>query len=176
MSRIFSFRDLKRIEKFASLREVDMLSIEYDDSINEALGQLGFDTRAPILYVPSLHRDLAGKVEVGYRAVGEINNDPSYLNSKLCPIIERLIWAARKDPSLARELSKMMGHSVNLDDDAAEESKDFPDVDVSENYADIQAQIELLTEIRDSIRGNPYNEFGNLKTPAEYKTNEASKN
>lgn len=170
MSRVFSFRDLRRIPELSQLTEAEMLKPEHDALVNQALAQLGFNINAPILYVPSQHRDFAGKVAVGFRAVGEISSDPAYLNSRICPLIERLIWAAQKDPSLAKELSKMMGHSVNLDDDAAEEAADFPDTDVDPNYEIIQEQITTLTLLRDVLRGSPYNDQGNLKTPAEYQT------
>jgi hypothetical protein len=168
MSRNFSFRDLRRIPELAKFTEVELLDPSKDELVNQALVQLGFNINAPILYVASQHRDLAGKVEVGFRAVGEISSDPAYLNSRLCPLIERLIWAAQKDPSLARELAKMMGHSVNLDDDATDEANDFPDSDIEPTYEVVQLQIEALTFLRDEIRGSPYNEQGNLKTSAEY--------
>lgn len=168
MSRVFSFRDLRRIPELSHLSESELLWPKHDAVVNQALAMLGFNVNAPILYVPSQHRDLSGKVEVGYRAVGEISNDPVYLNSKLCPLIERLIWAAQKDPSLAKELSKMMGHSVNLDEDASEEAADFPDTDIDPDYEIIQQQIEVLTLLRDERRGSPYNDQGNLKTPQEY--------
>jgi hypothetical protein len=170
MSRVFSFRDLKRVPSLTGFSETELLNPKHDAAVNEVLAAVGFNIQAPILYVPSRHRDLAGKVEVGFRAVGEISNDPVYLNSKLCPLIERLIWASQKDPSLARELSKMMGHSVNLDEDAADEVNDFPDSDIDPDYGIIQMQIEALTFYRDEVRGSPYNEQGNLKTPAEYQT------
>lgn len=170
MSRVFSFRDLGRAPNLKGLNETELLSPKWDEEVNKVLAAVGFDINAPILYVPSQHRDLAGKVAVGFRAVGEISSDTSYLNSRMCPLIERLIWAAQKDPSLAKELSRMMGHSVNLDnDEALEESLDFPEADVEPDYELIQEQIEVLTFLRDQIRGIPYNEQGNLKTPAEYK-------
>lgn len=139
-----------------------------DALVNQALVQLGFNINVPILYVPSQHRDLSGAVAVGFRAVGEISSDPAYLNSRLCPMIERLIWAAQKDPSLARELSRMTGHNVTLGEEVTDEANDFPDSDIEPNYEITQMQIEALTFYRDEVRGTPYNDQGNLKTPAEY--------
>lgn len=169
MSRVLSFRDLKRVPTLSGLNELDMLQLANDGKINSILGQLGFNIKAPILYEPSIHRDMSGHVEMGYRAVGEINNDSEYLNSKICPIIERLIWAARKDMELAREICRLMGHSVNLaTDDAIEEDNGFPDEDIEPDYEIKSQQIALLVSVRDAVRGDPYNEYGNLKTPNEY--------
>lgn len=169
MSRVLSFRDLRLIPELSEFTEVEMLSISRDGLMLEALELLGFDTRAPILYVPSKHRDLQGVVAVGFRAIGEINNDAAYRNSRCCPLIERLLWAAKKDPSLARELAKMIGHSVNLDSDAIEEEfPDFPEEDIEPDFEMVVNQLAALTFLRDTLRGSPYNDQGNLKTPSEY--------
>lgn len=168
MSRVFSFRDLQRVPGLDRLTETELLKVENDDEVNAVLAVMGFDISQPILYIPSQHRDMTGRVAVGFRAVGQINGRSDYMNTRLCPLIERLIYAAQKDPSLARELAKMIGHSVNLDDEAIEEDGLFLDDDVDPDYEIITAQLEALVEIRNSIRGFPYNEQGNLKTPAEY--------
>lgn len=169
MSRVFSFRDLKLIPEFANKTEREMVRLECDDLMNEALSQLGFSLRAPILYVPSLHRDLQGRVAIGYRAVGQVNEDPAYLNSPLCPLIERLIVAARRDPSLASELARMIGGGVNLDDDyAAEPVKEIEDEYVEPDWQRNERYIRELTDFRDMVRGSPYNEAGSLKLPSEY--------
>ena len=163
-----SFRDLKLIPGLSQFTEVELLSVTRDALVNNALGQLGFNLRAPILYVPSKHRDMQGNVGVGFRAVGHINNDHAYLNSSCCPMIERLIWASLKDPSLARELAKMMGHSVNLDDNAIEQEDPFYEEEMEDDFEMVSAQLLALTKLRDVMRGSPYNEQGLLKTPKEY--------
>lgn len=169
MSRVISFRDLQRIPFLSSYSEVELLQVSMDAKVNLALGQLGFNLDAPILYVPVKHRDMAGGVGVGYRAVGEINNDKAYLDSPVCPQIERLIWASRQDMSLARLLARMMGHSINLSDDSGAEEDPF----IGEEYLEpdceeVTAEIRILENLRDELRGSPYNEFGALKTPKEY--------
>ena len=174
MSRVFSFRDLKLIPEFANKTEREMVRLEFDDIMNEALSQLGFSMKAPILYVPSLHRDMRGNVAIGYRAVGQVNEDPAYLNSPLCPLIERLIVAARRDPSLASELASMIGGGINLDDDyAAEPQKEVEDDYIEPNWRRDERFINELTDFRDMVRGSPYNETGTLKLPHEYKKGRA---
>lgn len=170
MSRVISFRDLKIVPSLSQYTEVELLSTNLDDKVNNVLGQLGFNLKAPILYVPTKHRDMQGGVGVGFRAVGHINNDHAYLSSNICPMIERLIWASLKDPSLARELAKMMGHTVNLDDTALEIDDPMYEEEIEDDYEMTSAQIVALTTIRDVVRGSPYNEQGILKTPKEYKS------
>lgn len=173
MSRVLSFRDLQRIPALSHLREPDMLSIANDALINSYLAVLGFNINASILYEPAKHRDMTNKVGVGYRAVGTITQDRTYLNSPMCTPIERMIAASQTDMSLTRELAKLAGtnsHSDLTDSRAAssggEGGQEFdytePDCD------DIAKQIQYLIELRDTIRGCPYNEYGSLKTPQEY--------
>lgn len=170
MSRVFSFRDLQRIPALSGLTEFQLLSIEYDDLVNQHLAELGFDITKAILYVPAKHRDLSGKVAVGYRAVGDISQDRTYLNSSMCLPIERLIAASKTDMSLTRELAKLMGSNVDLrDDGVVEEPEDFPE-ELCESDADnVAYEILILENMRDQVRGSPYNEQGALKTPQEYK-------
>lgn len=170
MSRVFSFRDLQRIPALSSLTEIQLLAIERDDLVNQYLGQLGFDLNKAILYVPAKHRDLAGKVAIGYRAVGDIDpHDREFLNSSLCLPIERLVAASKTDLSLTRELAKLMGSTVELKDDHAVEDDDgYPDELIEEDCDSVQEEILMLENIRDMIRGSPYNEHGALKTPREY--------
>lgn len=169
MSRVISFRDLQRVPALSKLSETELLKIENDDLVNSALVQLGFDIAQAIYYTPSKHRDLAGDVAVGYRAVGELSGDREYMRSRLCPLIERLIWASQRDPSLAKELNNMMGGGVNLDEDALTDSGEYLDEDIEPDYEIVSAQLRALEDIRDSIRGCAFNEQGNLKTTAEYK-------
>ena len=105
-----------------------------------------------------------------FRAVGTLNNDKTYLKSAICPVIERLIAAARKDGSLAQEMCRMMGHSICLDDDNADTPMDEIEDDYEEpTFNEVSQTLQTMVALRDSIRGNPYNEMGSLKTPAEYK-------
>lgn len=169
MSRVFSFRDLKLIPELSHLTEYQMVRLENDALVNKALSLLGFSLRNPIFYVPCLHRDLQGKTAVGFRATGTLNNDMAYIESQLCPQIERLIHSARRDASLASELARMIGHSVNLDDDYASDPVTvFEEADVDPDYLKNAALIRDMEVYRDKVRGWPYNGVGSLKLPHEY--------
>lgn len=169
MSRVLSFRDLQRIPALAKYTESELLGIEMDEKINKCLAALGFDVRQPILYVPTIHRDMAGKVAMGFRAVGEI--DPynrEYLNSRVADPVEWLIASSKTDMSLARELSQMMGAGICWSDDNGTENDDFPDELIEESFGADASAILILERMRDQVRGTPYNEAGALKTPEEY--------
>lgn len=174
MSRVFSFRDLQRIPELSHLNEIDMLSIANDKLINSYLAVLGFNIDAAILYEPSKHRDLQNKVAVGFRAVGVITQDRAYLNSPLCTPTERMIAASFTDMSLTKELAKLSGTSShpeltdmrvnNIGDNSSKQEYEYSEPD----YEEVTKQIEFFTILRDQIRGNPYNEYGSLKTANEY--------
>jgi hypothetical protein len=171
--RVFSFRDLKIIPQLSHMTERDMLKLENDEVILPILEELGFDIRYPILYVPSKHRDLQGKVGVGYRACGTITTNREFLNSHLCEPIDRVIATAQYDMSLTEQLSQLMGTS-SIDFSQSVSSMDYgednvlADDDVEPDYEEIELQLRMLEMIRDEIRGNPYREDGALKTPEDY--------
>lgn len=174
MSRVVSFRDLRLIDELAQYNEIELLHPSMDDTMNKYLEQLGFNTSAGVLYVPNKHRDMQGNVAVGFMAVGQISNNREFLASPLCTLIERLIAAAQKDPSLAREMASMMGSAVNFMamegvESLFDEEEEFPSEWVEPDYEDVSAQLKMLENLRDEIRGPCYNEYGNVKTPEEYK-------
>lgn len=170
MSRVISFRDLQRIPELSKFSEAEILHPSMDAKVKEYLEALGFDIRKPVLYVPAVHRDLAGNVALGFYAAGEVNNDPNYLRSALCPTIERLVAIARKDLGLAFILSRMMGCGVDLTDEGLEEEdSNLPDEYYEPDADEVSALIQFLTHLRDHIRGTPHNaETGALKTLDEY--------
>lgn len=169
MSRVFSFRDLKLIPELAPFNEIELLHPKMDALVNKYLSQLGFNLNQSVLYVPALHRDMQGNVGIGFRAVGSITTSRDFLNSRLCSPIERLIAASTYDMSLTKELSKLMGSSVSLFSRADGEDPEFPEELVEPDHEDVQKQVAFLETLRDEIRGSPYNEYGALKTPDEYK-------
>lgn len=169
MSRVFSFRDLLLIPALAKFNEIQLLHPAMDETVNSFLVQLGFDLNHAILYVPAKHRDLQGKVAIGFRAVGEISDDRTFLTSRLCTITERLVAAAAKDPSLCRELCQLMGNSINLSDgDGPNDENNYPDDLVESDFDNVASEIRNLEKLRDQIRGTPYDEAGALKLPGTY--------
>ena len=168
-----SFRDLQLCSKFSGMNEIQMLKLSNDDDMAWVLQQIGFDTEYAVSYVPLIHRDMRNNVALGFMAVGEINMNSEFIDSPLCTLTERMIAAAYIDPSLTRELSNLMGMRVNfrtlLENGSDSASKDLPE-DMLEPDRDLVAkQIISLEELRDSIRGNMFNDRGEAKTYEQYK-------
>ena len=168
-----SFRDLRLCTKFSGMNEIQMLKLSNDDDMASVLQQIGFDTEYAVTYVPLVHRDMQNNVGLGFMAVGEINMNSEFIESPLCTLTERMIAAAYIDPSLTRELSSLMGMRVNfrtlLEDGTDSSSKDLPDEMLEPDRDFVGKQITDLELLRDSIRGQMYNERGNAKTFEEYK-------
>jgi hypothetical protein len=168
-----SFRDLRLCTPFVGMSEIQMLTLENDDNMAWALDQIGFDIEYPISYVPLKHRDMQGKVGLGFMCVGEINMNSSYVESSLCTLAERMIVAAYTDPSLTKELSNLMGMRVNfrslLENGTDSSREDLPDEMLEPDRELVGFQIEELERLRDHIRGSMLNDRGEAKTFAEYK-------
>lgn len=173
MSRVLSFRDLLLISDLSQYNEIELLHPSMDDLVNPYLGKLGFDLDYGIVYEPSKHRDLQGKVAVGFRVLGELNINRRIINSDLCTVEDRFIAAGYQDPSLVRELGPLMGTRLDYrafhGEEDGEEYEDFLAEDIEPSYAEVTREIALLTAIRDQIRGDIYNEAGSIKSPMEGK-------
>jgi hypothetical protein len=152
--------------------EIELLDIKNDGIMSDILSKIGFDVEYPIQYVPVKHRDMQNNVAVGFMAIGDISINRAFINSFMCSTIERMIAASYRDPSLTRELGSLMGHHVNyrslLDDDADFDGEELPDDMLEPDRHEVAAQIKMLSELRDSIRGSQYNEAGDLKCYGEY--------
>ena len=172
MSRVISFRDLRLINALGKYNEIELLHPDRDAEMNFYLSELGFDTRRAILYVPSNHRDMQGNTGIGFRAEGEIDADSPYLDSPLCTLIERILAAAKTDLSLAKEMSMMLGNSINFavqnSEDVLDDDTEFDEELVEPDYDETSAQLKFLESVRDQLRGDYMNDYGNIKTPEEY--------
>lgn len=174
MARVLSFSDLMLCSQLSHIRnEVELLSIENDDLVASILGQLGFDLDYGVAYIPAKHRNLQNKVLIGYRVIGEISLNRAFINSPLCSLTERLVATAYTDPSLTRLLSTLTGNHVNLksilEDEVEGEGEELPEDMLEPDREYVAAQIKQLEEIRDSIRGSPFNEAGDWRTYEEYR-------
>lgn len=176
--RTCSFRDLLVCEELSHIKnEISLLHPSNDGVMERILGAIGFDVAYPIAYIPSKHRDMQGKVAVGYVAVGEISCNRNFINGKLSTTEDRIIAAGYQDISLARELASLSGQSRSFAEFVEVEAADEESVnydsanEVEPDYTFVESQIKQLAEIRDTIRGSMYNSWGEVKTLAEYKEN-----
>lgn len=165
MSKVISFRDLKLIPELSHYNEIELLHRNLDETVQKYLAQIGFDTDYEVQYVPSKHRDMQGKVAVGFQAVGEISINRNFINSPLCSISERIAATGYQDPSLTRELSSMMASKNDYrglsEVDGCVEDAEFgdslvstktPKDEIEEDYEWVMQQIKQLEMVRDQIR------------------------
>lgn len=170
MSRSVSFRDLRLTPTLEQFNEIDMLNIYKDDVMKGVLAACAFDVNQPVLYVPSQHRDMQGKVAVGFVAVGEISLKAEFRMNGMLNMTERLVAAGRRDVSLAKEMAELSGLSRNYtptecDDD---ETDGLADDQLEPDWLFVENQIKVLTELRDFIRGPCFTAAGGLKTYSDY--------
>lgn len=176
--RNISLRSLMLAEELSHIKnEVELIHPSNDEVVKKVLAAIGFDVRHGVEYIPSFHRDMSGKAAIGYQAVGEYNVDPKY--NKFIDTLDRVIVAGLTDASLAREMSNLLGKRLSYknDDplgDARERvlddpryyseaellelgytmGSDEPEYDaVEDDYESISAQIKVLEDVRDSVRG-----------------------
>lgn len=170
MSRVISFRDLRLIPELSQFNEIELLHPVNDGRVAKYLEQLGFNTSAPVEYLPSKHRDIQGNVAVGFRAVGVIDTSSTFLGSHMATMEDRIMATFFKDPSLARELAQMLNTGINFSDDALfdDEGEEFPEELIEPDFEEKAAEIKALEDLRDTIRGPMYNEAGAVKTYVEY--------
>lgn len=170
--KVLSFRDIKLSGEFEGMNEVEMLAPSNDAKMNKVLAKIGIDLDYGVLYVPSKHRDMQGKVAVGFQAVGEIQHNRSFINSPFCTTADLIIVAGQHDMSLANELASLgscsRSYGALLDTEAEGGGVPADEYTVEDDYEFVLKQIQQLTEVRDMLRGPCNSDTGSLKTPQEY--------
>jgi hypothetical protein len=173
MTKVVSFRDILLAEELAHIKnEIELLDIKNDDIVKKVLKQLAFDCEYGVAYIPTKHRDMRGKIAIGFQCVGEVTLNRDLLNSSVCDATDRLVATSHRDVGFAKELASMMGAQVDLsrDDDAEYvPEEDFDESQVEDDYEFVLKQIKQLEEVRDMVRGSMYNAAGDVKTYEEYK-------
>lgn len=106
--------------------EFDIINRANDTEVYEVLDAIGIDTLRGIGYAVNLHRDMQGKIAVGFILSGEYNRDPKYKN--FLDTTDRVILASMDDPSLGRDMIELMGRRYNYKND------DEPEVKVKAEY------------------------------------------
>lgn len=158
MSKSISARDLLKIPVFAGKNEVFLITPANDKAVAPWLYALGIDTDFPVEIHANNHRDLDNNTGIGYRFVGSIRCDREYTRSPLCDIIERVAVTGFQDPSLTRELSEMMGQTVDFKtfntgevDEIGEE--EYPISQIEVDYQETSNLINTLNGLTIVARG-----------------------
>lgn len=171
MSKVISFSDLKLIPELSHLNEIQMLHPTNDELMLTYLDKIGMDCEYAVEYLPSKHRNMQNNVVLGFQAVGELQCGLAFVNSVFCSTVERIAIASYQDRSLTQELAGMMNNTLDFNsfnDDGIEEEGGMLD-QLEEDWSQVDAQIRQLIEIRDFLRGPPFNAAGSPKTMGEVK-------
>lgn len=169
-----SVTDLVLIPELSHLNFVEIISKVNDYLVLPFLEQLGIDTDYPVSYMPCQHRNMQGKVVISYLVVGELQINRSYLSSEYADTTDLLVASSYTDRSLTKELCGLQNSS--LDYAAFQDGREDEPTRLSEiqqylhpkDEAKLLLAIDVLTKIRDNVRGSEFNIDGTLKTPVEY--------
>lgn len=163
--RSISFRSVLKIPEFNSLVEFDILAPAYDDKVSPYLFALGVDTNREVGIDASKHRDLDGKVGIGYRYFGYERTDQQWLKSGYASIQARI--EANNDSDLKADLYDRAAEGIgakgwismcskaadNTDKATRRKSYYTRDDEVEEDYEECLAMIETLTRVQEDVRG-----------------------
>ena len=172
--RCLSLRDIKLHPKLVGLNEVQCIHPEMDVVMEQVLEELGYDVEYPVIYQASNHRDMQGKVAIGFQAIGELIINRNVVNSGMYDLFEVIATTGYSDLSLTQELAKLQNTSMKYTDFIDEETggalapEDFPECLKEPDEEFILIQIKQLNDIRDALRGNMYKEDGSLKCFEDY--------
>lgn len=173
-----SLRDLKLADLLSHLTEVEIINPKNDELVKSVLQQIGYDTRQPIEYTVSNHRDMQGKSAVGFQVIGEYNTDPKYKH--FLDTVDRVVVAGLTDIHLARDMETLLGKRfIYRNEDETEnktrendpryytpeqlaemgftgmeqDDEDYSEGVVDSDYDMITSQIMALEAIKKSLRG-----------------------
>lgn len=161
----YSCQDVVLASSLSHLKPLDLLDPQHDKLLGPVLHILGMDLTRPISFIPCQHRTLQGKVVVSFLIAGEVRGDKEFLLSSFCSAEDRIIAAGYKDISLAHELAQTVVKAQsygNGEDTVLDPSQ------LNDNEDEIVAQINQLSELLLSVRGDAYNKDGSLKCLHEY--------
>jgi hypothetical protein len=167
---VLSVSDLLKLNDFAGMNEVQLIHPDNDEKVLNHARTAGMDITGGYEYSASQHKNMAGKIVVGYRLIGELTNTPSFRASPFCTSEVRTLSHLRRDVSLTQEMVKLSGgcfsYGKNVEEDA-ESDREYESM-YEENWQVLEQQINLLNQIAKEIRGTPYGANGGLKSFYEW--------
>ena len=164
-----SFKDVLLISEFAGLTEFDLLQTKMDIKVLPYLHTLGMDSKKGYEIRASQHRTLTGKIHTGFTYCGDIRLDKEFRDSPYCSMVDRLVIAGTKDPSMLHELAGLMNSTVNYSSaNDCKEEEDLPEGLAKLLYVDGWQKaitvIDSLTAVIENTRGVSMGADGGLKT------------
>ena len=165
--RVFSVYDLMLIPELSHLRMMDFIDTANHNLLTPFLIELGYDMEYAVEFIPSQHRTLSGKVVVGYQVVGDVQINAEFLHSSWCTAEDRTIAAGYRDVGLAADMAASLTTCREYGVDGELEA--FDPSQANENEKELLAQIEVLQQLVEHVRGNPYKSDGSRKVFSDWK-------
>jgi hypothetical protein len=167
---VLSVSDLLKLNDFAGMNEVQLIHPDNDEKVLNHARTAGMDITGGYEYSASQHKNMAGKVVVGYRLIGELTNAPSFRASPFCTSEVRTLSHLRRDVSLTQEMVKLSGgcfsYGKSVEEDA-ESDREYESM-YEPNWQVLEQQINLLNQIAVDVRGSSMGANGGMKTFYEY--------
>jgi hypothetical protein len=165
-----SVSDILRVDEFKELNELELIQIKNDERVLNQARTAGLDVTSGYHYFAAKHKNLRGKVVVGYVLSGDLRSDKSFRDSIACTPELLTLCHLSKDVSLHQEMQKLSGGSFaygktaedDADNDRESESLYEPD------YKEVENQINLLNKIAYDIRGTYTGANGGVKSFYEW--------
>lgn len=168
-----SVTDLMLIPELSHLRMVEFIDPKHDVLIAPFLKVLGFDLEYPVHFLPCQHRNLQGKVVIGYTIAGEVECNASFLASEWATSEDRIIAAGYRDLSLAGEMCQALTAGRSYSDGGASAEEVLAPDQTNPDEAVITQQIQILADLLLLVRGTPFKQDGSRATLDEYGLQEA---
>lgn len=169
-----SLYDIRQLQQFKGIPELELIQKKYDSSILEQAFTIGMDTEDGYCFEYHLHRPLSSKVPVlGFVLKGSYRKDAEFRHSPAYTPEAQILSSLRSDVSLTRELCSLSGTSFDyskmLEDD---KEKDREDIDsVEEDFDENTKLISMMTTFLIQVRGTPFNDYGNFRNYREWHEN-----
>lgn len=167
---VLSVQDILKLDKFKHLSEIQLLDKKYDKEVLEEAYTVGLADDEGYTYEYQQHRPISSKKPIyGYVLKGEVRKDPAFRKSSVYTPEMQMLSTVRSDVSLTKELGMMSGVSFDYGKTIQEESEKWDTEDSYEPDADTRSdELFVMNELVKRIRGNPYNDWGKLKTFGEW--------
>ena len=172
MGKSISVTDLQLIPELSHLRMLDFVNPVNDKLIAPFLHRFGLDLDYSIVYIPCSHRNLQGKVVIGYLIAGEVRCDHEFLSSPFASAEDRIIAAGYRDLSLAEDMAASLSA---VRDYQTTNGIALPRDQCNKDEKDILDQIKVLEDLLLLARGNPFKSDGSRKLMFEDEAKEEKK-
>lgn len=170
MNKVISCSDLLLADSFKGWTQFDLVDLRNINAVNAVLSELGFDTNKPIFVYAANHRNMQGRVQVGYLFVGNLLPTRENINGAYATIHDTYAAYSETDEDFYKEIMALSTCSPSYSVDAALDDKIPERVDQEQRVEEqrILSEIKQLEEILKLARGDQRKDDGTIKCAEDY--------